>query len=282
MKYEAKVIPEGINTSRQNPLKELFVLITASMSILALAIVLLAFMSDFLIGFIPPETESRWFGKQSIELDAFGLNPEDQESYQPVEQYLHALLERLRTDEYSNFEFTITLYKHEIPNAFIVPGGHIFLSTALLGNVDSENGLAMVLAHEMAHQYKRHPLRSTGRGIIIVMALAVLFGSDAGDWLYQIFSEAATIGLLAFSREQEREADEIALQSLIRYYGHALGSTEFFNKISRLENFDSRLPLFFQSHPGTTERIDFLEGFIDQAVGETTPLPDFVRNITAG
>ncbi|MCH7880696.1 MAG: M48 family metallopeptidase [Proteobacteria bacterium] len=282
MKYEAKVIPEGINTSRQNPLKELFLLITASLSILALIIVLLAFMSDFLIGFIPPETESRWFGKQSIELERFGLIPEDQESYQPVEQYLHALIERLKSDEYSNFEFTITLYKHEIPNAFIVPGGHIFISTALLKNVDSENGLAMVLAHEMAHQYKRHPLRSTSRGIIIVVALAVLLGSDADGWLYQIFSETATISLLAFSREQEREADEIALQSLIEYYGHALGSTEFFNKISNLENLDSRLPVFYQSHPGTAERIEFLQEFIDQATGETTPLPDFVRNIPAG
>ena len=282
MKYEAKVIPEGINTSRQNPLKELFLLITASLSILALIIVLLAFMSDFLIGFIPPETESRWFGKQSIELERFGLIPEDQESYQPVEQYLHALIERLKSDEYSNFEFTITLYKHEIPNAFIVPGGHIFISTALLKNVDSENGLAMVLAHEMAHQYKRHPLRSTSRGIIIVVALAVLLGSDADGWLYQIFSETATISLLAFSREQEREADEIALQSLIEYYGHALGSTEFFNKISRLENFNNRLPVFYQSHPGTAERIEFLEEFIDQATGQTTPLPDFVRNIPAG
>ena len=63
MKYEAKVIPEGINTSRQNPLKELFLLIAGSLSILALVIVLLALLSDFLISFIPPETESRWFGK---------------------------------------------------------------------------------------------------------------------------------------------------------------------------------------------------------------------------
>jgi Zn-dependent protease with chaperone function len=66
MKFKAKVTPEGINTSRRNPLKELFLLITASLS--------------------------------------------------------------------------------------IVPGRHIFISTALLNNVDSENGLAMVLAHEMAHQ----------------------------------------------------------------------------------------------------------------------------------
>jgi Zn-dependent protease with chaperone function len=282
MKYEAKLIPEGINTSRQNPLKELFLLITASLSILALVIVILAYMSDFLIGFIPPETESRWFGKQSINLDRLGLAPEDQESYHPVEQYMHALLESLKTDEYSNFEFTITLYKHEAPNAFIVPGGHIFISTALLNKVDSENGLAMVLAHEMAHQYKRHPLRSSSRGIIVVIALSVLLGSDVDSWLYQMFSEATTISLLAFNREQEREADEIALQSLIGYYGHALGSTEFFNKISHLENLDSRLPVFYQSHPGTAARIDFLEGFIDQAVGETTPLPDFVRNIPAG
>jgi len=279
MKYEAKVIPEGINTSRENPLKEMLLLITASLSILALVVVLLAFMSDFLIGFIPPEAESRWFGKQSFDLDEFDLSPEDQESYEQVEQYLDALLERLKTDEYSNFEFTITLFKHEIPNAFIVPGGHIFISTALLKNVDSENGLAMVLAHEMAHQYERHPLRSAGRGVIIAMALTVLLGSDADGWLYQVFSEVSTISLLAFSRKQEREADEIALQSLINQYGHALGSTEFFEKIKNFKNSDSSMPGFYQSHPGTAERIDFLQRFINQSTGEKTPLPELVREM---
>ncbi|MFV2031116.1 MAG: M48 family metallopeptidase [Gammaproteobacteria bacterium] len=282
MKYEAKVIPEGINTSRQNPLKELFLLITASLSILALLIVLLAFISDFLIGFIPPETESRWFGKQSIEFGKFELMPEEQESYRPVEQYLQALIESLKTDEYANFQFTVTLFKNQVPNAFIIPGGHIFISTALLKYVDSENGLAMVLAHEMAHQYKRHPLRSASRGIVIVMALNVLLGSESSGWLYGIFSEAATISQLAFSREQEREADEIALQSLIKHYGHALGSTEFFEKIKNFKNSESSLPTFYQSHPGTAERIEYLQGFIQRSTGKTTPLPESVREIAAG
>ena len=278
MKFQARVIPEGINTSRQNPLKELFLLVTASLGILVLVIVLLAFLSDFLISFIPPETENRWFGKQSFEWAALDDKPLDRKDYQPVEQYLQDLLERLKTDEYRNFEFTVTLFENQTPNAFIAPGGHIFISTALLGIVDSENGLAMVLAHEMAHQYKRHPLRSAGRGIIIVMALAVILGSNADDWLYQVFSEAASIGLLAFSREQEFEADEIAVQSLIEHYGHASGSTEFFRKIRDLEVFDSSLPGFYRSHPGTAERIEYLEGFINESAGETYPLPGLIKN----
>ena len=278
MKYEAKVIPEGINTSRQNPLKELFLLIAGSLSILALVIVLLALLSDFLISFIPPETESRWFGKQSIKSSGFEEIASGEEANRPIEIYLHALIERLKSDQYQNFEFTVTLFNHETPNAFIIPGGHIFISSALLKNVDSENGLAKVLAHEMAHQYRRHPLRSAGRGIIIVMALTVILGNDTDDWLYQVFSEASTISLLAFSREQEREADKIALQSLIELYGHALGSTEFFRNIEGREKFDSSLPDFYQSHPGAAERIEFLEESINESIGETTPLPELIKN----
>lgn len=280
MKFEAKVIPEGINTSRQNPLKELFLLVSASLGILAMIIVLLAYASDYLVGFIPPETESRWFGKHSIKLDAIDIIIEDEENFQPVEQYLLVLLERLKTNEYSNFDFTITLFEHNTPNAFVIPGGHLFISTALLKNIESENGLAMVLAHEMAHQYKRHPLRSASRGLISVMALTVILGSDTDGWLYQVFSEAATIGLLAFSREQEREADEIAIQSLINYYGHASGSTELFENIKSLKYSDGSLPGFYQSHPGTTERIEFLEEFIHQSAGETTPLPPIIRELS--
>ena len=189
MKYKAKVIPEGINTSRQNPLKELFLLVVASLSILGVVVVTLAFLTDFLVEFIPPEVESRWFGKQSIEWSGFDKISSDQKNYELAEQYLYELLEGLRSDEYSDFQFTITLFDHETPNAFIIPGGHIFVSTALLKNVESENGLAMVLAHEMAHQYRRHPLRSTGRGVVIAMALAVLLGSDTDSWLYGFLSE---------------------------------------------------------------------------------------------
>lgn len=279
MKYEAKVIPEGINTSKHSPLHELFLLTSASLAVIFLIVLLLAFLADYLVSFIPPETENRWFDSQLIDFESPAFERPEADKYRQSEQYLMSLVIQLRQKEYEDFHFTVSIIEDEHPNAFIVPGGHIFITTGLFSYVDSENGLAMVLSHEMAHQYRRHPLRSMGRGVIISIALTMLLGDEAGEWIQNLLFEVVAIGQLAFSREQEREADSIAVQSLIKRYGHAQGAAEFFIKISNIEDVQSSLPTFYQSHPGTEERINFITQFEKQLDGSTGKLPEFILKI---
>ena len=219
MKYEAKIIPEGINTTDEHPLKELLLLVGGAFAAVALLIILLAYLSDFLIGFITPEMESNWFGSQSFDLGQFEsvlkTSDESEVSYKDTEIYIASLIQQLKSESHQEFQFTVNVYDDDSPNAFIVPGGHIFISTALFSYVESENGLAMVLAHEMAHQFERHPIRSLGRGVLIGIALTTILGNDTSQWLSDLFFETATIGQMAFSREQERDADRIAVDSLI-------------------------------------------------------------------
>lgn len=277
MKYEAKVIPEGINTSDENPLKELLLLISGAFAVIALLIVLLAYLSDFFIGFISPEMESNWFSPQlfeSSQLDSHlsKTGKPTENPFEEAELYLSQLIEQLKPKEKQTFKFTVTVYDDDLPNAFIIPGGQLFISVALFDAVESENGLAMVLAHEMAHQYERHPIRSLGRGVLISVALTAILGNETGQWLSHLFLETATIGQLAFSREQERDADEIAVENLISYYGHAHGADEFFRYINTKVEFSNTLPGFYQSHPGTQERIGFLSQKIASIKGQTTAL----------
>lgn len=279
MKYEAKVIPEGINTSKHSPLRELVLLTSASLAVIFLVVLLLAFLADYLVSFIPPETENRWFDSQLIDFESPAFERPETDKYHQSEQYLMSLVKQLRQKEYEDFHFTVNIIEDEHPNAFIVPGGHIFITTGLFSYIDSENGLAMVLSHEMAHQYRRHPLRSMGRGVIISIALTMLLGDEAGEWIQKLLFEVATISQLAFSREQEREADSIAVQSLIKRYGHAQGAAEFFIKISNIEDVQSSLPTFYQSHPGTEERINFITLFEKQLDGSTGKLPEFILKI---
>ena len=280
MKYEAKVIPEGINTSKHNPIRELLLLGTASLAVIFVIILLLTFLTDYLVSFIPPEVESRWFDNSLINFESAEMDPSGQEKFLQGEQYLLSLIRELKQDQYQDFEFTINIIDAEQPNAFIIPGGHIFITSALFNYIDSENGLAMVLSHEMAHQYRRHPLRAMGRGVIIGVALSALFGSDTGDWIQDLLFEAVNISQLAFSREQEREADSIAVQSLIKHYGHAQGATEFFIKIRAVKEFQNSIPTFYQSHPGTEERIEFIAQYENQQNGLKKGLPDFIMKIT--
>jgi Zn-dependent protease with chaperone function len=284
MKYEAKIIPEGINTSDENPLKELLLLIGGAFAVIALLIVLLAYLSDFLIGFISPEMESNWFSPQLFELRQFETHQKKTgkltvNQFEEAEFYLAHLINQLKAKEKQGFKFTVSVYDDDLPNAFILPGGHIFISVALFDAVDSENGLAMVLAHEMAHQYERHPIRSLGRGVLVSVALTAILGNDANEWLGNFFFETATIGRLAFSREQERDADRIAVENLIAYYGHALGADEFFRHINKNKGLSSSLPEFYQSHPGTEERIQFLNQKTAGEKGQTTILPKLITEL---
>jgi predicted Zn-dependent protease len=284
MKYEAKIIPEGINTSDENPLKALMLLIGGAFALIALLIVLLAYLSDFLIGFISPEMESNWFNPQLFELGSFETHQNKtgnliNKPFEDAELYLAQLISQLKAKEKQAFKFTVTVYDDDLPNAFIIPGGHIFMSVALFDAVDSENGLAMVLAHEMAHQYERHPIRSLGRGVLVSVALTAILGSVASEWLGNIFFETATIGQLAFSREQERDADRIAVENLIAYYGHALGADEFFRHINRNNKLSNSLPEFYQSHPGTDERIQFLTQKMAGEKGPMTSLPNLLTKL---
>ena len=193
MKYEAKIIPEGINTTKHNPLKELALLIGAAFAVILLIILLLTLLTDYLVGFIPPETESRWFNSQLIEFESSDSKPPGADKYRQSEQYLMGLVIQLRLKEYEDFDFSVTIIEDELANAFVVPGGHIFVTTGLFNAIESENGLAMVVSHEMAHQYRRHPLRSMGRGVIIGVALSAILGNDTGEWIQDLLFEVVTI-----------------------------------------------------------------------------------------
>lgn len=278
MDYEPKIIPEGINTSREHPLREFFVLVSGIVLVIVIVTALLAVSTDFLIQFIPLEKEHEWFSNE-LPTDANSPVPDSDTLLKTeAEQQLQQIIEKLRDDDKPEYRFTLSLLNSEVPNAFIIPGGHIFVTSGLLKLVNSENGLAMVLAHEMGHQYQRHPLRSLGRGAVIALALMVISGAEFDALVESFVGNAAVLTSLGFSREQELEADSLGIALLTRHYGHASGSAEFFEAIKDLPDADSDPPEFFSTHPAVDERIDLLRAHIRQSSGDKTALPDAIHS----
>ncbi|MGL4666401.1 MAG: M48 family metallopeptidase, partial [Saezia sp.] len=133
-------------------------------------------------------------------------------------------------------------------NAFATLGGHIIINKGAIDNVTSENALAMVLAHEVAHVKNRDPLTGMGTSALFSLVLAIVTGSDSGLTIIGNLTE------LSFSRQQESDADKDALIALRSYYGHTKGSDEFFSRI--LEKYGPADPLaFLSSHPDTENRL---------------------------
>jgi len=158
----------------------------------------------------------------------------------------------------------------------------IIVTKGLFSSVESENGLSMILAHEMAHHYERHPLRSTGRGLVVSIFLLTVLGADGSSFLQDFLGNTASITNLAFSRQQESDSDDFASDLLIKFYGHASGAAEFFQYVKSEESSIGEIPSFLSTHPTTEDRISNLIELENQFSGDKKPLPSFLNDYAAG
>ena len=147
-------------------------------------------------------------------------------------------------------------------NAFSGPGGHIYVTTALL-NLANDDELASVLSHEVSHIVARHSLKTIQQSQTL-RGLAELFGSVtgiAGDTAKEFGTAAAQIaasGLLAVhNREEEREADYLGLHALAKAGFNTQGMLTMFQKIQNVGEKDRNLlGAIFADHPAVDERIE--------------------------
>lgn len=151
-------------------------------------------------------------------------------------------------------------------NAFAVPGGQIFVHTGLIRTADNVDELAGVLAHEVAHITQRHIARRMAAGkrtqlsSLLLVAAGVLAGAQGqGEAAQALVMGAGAYSqdqMLAYSRDQEREADRLGLRYLAAagYDPHALAS--FLGKLRHWSHLQGRSPApFLSTHPLTGNRI---------------------------
>lgn len=148
-------------------------------------------------------------------------------------------------------------------NAFSLPGGHIYVNSGLITRVDKADELASVLAHEIAHVTQRHVVKQIQQQQTISVIGGILLGQNPGA-LSQIAAQILAGGVMArFSREDEKEADDVGLQYMTAAGYHPQGMLDMFQKLLALERGGSgAVQRFFADHPGTEDRIRDIEGRI--------------------
>ena len=163
----------------------------------------------------------------------------------------------------------IRVYVQDIPyfNAFMAPNGMMVVWTGLLLRVGNEAQLAAVIGHEAGHYIRRHSLKAwldakarTDLMAILSIGLAV-GGVPGGGDIFNI-SQLLQAGIMAkHSRDNEREADEIGLDSLIKAgYDPDEAPKVWANIIKEMELGENKNPpAFFASHPNPKERIKNLK-----------------------
>lgn len=118
--------------------------------------------------------------------------------------------------------FTVSLLNSPVNNAFAIPGGYIYTTRQLVGLMNNEAELAGVLGHEVGHVAARHSQRrqqtaqrnSLLGGLGAILSGVLLGDSSVGQTLSRGFLQGSQLLTLSFSRDQEREADDLGIKYL--------------------------------------------------------------------
>ena len=176
--------------------------------------------------------------------------------------YLNELAFRIVAATGSQQPFHFVLIADNNINAFALPGGFIGINAGLILATKSENELAGVIAHEIAHITQRHHARRYEKGtssipvIAALIAAIVLGGNDVSQAALASAAAGSAQSQINFTRENEKEADRIGIELLINAEFNPHGMTDFFDtldKESRL--YGEGIPEFLRSHPVTPSRI---------------------------
>ncbi|MEM9338088.1 MAG: M48 family metalloprotease [Bacteroidota bacterium] len=152
------------------------------------------------------------------------------------------------------FDWEIFIINQDVLNAFAAPGGKIYVYTGLIYFLDTEDDLAGVIGHEIAHADQRHGSKQlqTQYGISALLSIALGGQAQSTQTIGQV---VAGLGTLSFSRSDEAEADDLSVRYLAGIDRYACnGAASFFEKL--LENQETRQPEFLSTHPDPENRVE--------------------------
>ena len=162
--------------------------------------------------------------------------------------------------------WTVHVVDANIPNAFVLPGRHVFVFRGILPltGSDSDDGLATVLGHEIAHNVARHSAENLSRNSIFIL------GALALSAVFDVSQQLAMWTLdLAYnkpgSRKQESEADYIGLMMMAEACYDPRAAIAFWSRMEQA-NKGKTPPQFLSTHPSDHSRAKRINGWMNQAL----------------
>lgn len=206
--------------------------------------------------------------------------PVDPPSQAQLKSRIEKIVSRLaKVSDRPNLPYEVHIYdKKDIVNAFCLPGGKIGIFTGLFdkdkGLVDpnSDDQIAAVLGHEMAHATLRHITRRLGTmqglgivGSIASVALGEGVGLDARKFFDQVYAFGVNLYFPSYSRKHEREADRAGFYYLAKAGYKPQAAIAIWEKAASRGGRNATKTDFFASHPADGERANTLKGWLTEA-----------------
>ncbi|MBL4608502.1 MAG: M48 family metallopeptidase, partial [Pseudomonadales bacterium] len=186
--------------------------------------------------------------------------------------YLQNITHRLASNsQLADKHLNLVLVNSPTINAFAVPGGIIGVNAGLFIHSDTEGELAGVIAHELAHLSQRHFARTIeeaqknqwlqGAALLASVLLIAASDSETGYAALATTQAAAVQSQLRFSRRNEREADRLAMGTMVKADIDPRSVGNFFEKLQKTHQYSGeKPPEYLLTHPVTESRVADAKG----------------------
>jgi Zn-dependent protease with chaperone function len=273
-RLENRLPPEDLLERDEHPLRELAWLLAASLAALALVVLATGFAARWLAPKLPFEHElalaERLFDEAAATRMADAATLERHAALQALADRVAAAMALP-----PGMRVIVSDDPSDLVNAYATIGGRIRVFHGLLRKLDSEEALAALLAHEIAHVKHRHVAAGMGHGLAVALLLSVVSPEGGAQAAQAVLGGAAQLALLGYSRDAERQADADALAAGLALYGHGGGVAALFAALPQADAAAGNEGL--RSHPEAAERLALLEAAAAargaRLTGPATPLP---------
>lgn len=202
--------------------------------------------------------------------DKRALAPESHPQLQRVRQISSRLIADAPrwNDRARQWKWEVNLIGSQQINAFCMPGGKIALFTGILDKLKlTDDEVAMVVGHEMAHALREHAreriAKSQGTGALLSLGAALFGLGQLGDVAANIGTQLLT---LKFSRDDEIEADLVGLEMGARSGFNPEASVTLWEKMAQASG-SAGAPGFLSTHPSGADRTRRLRDSIPRVYG---------------
>ena len=220
-----------------------------------LMIRIFAFVLLNLAGFVQAQTDEENVGRVSAAQVLGGAALVV--GYQ-CQQYVNLVGNSVAKQAGSNYKWHFGVIKSDAINAFALPGGYILLSSGLLKNLESEDDLAFVLAHEVSHVVRKHHYQVVQRQRLADQASKELQSIDQDGEIKKLAQASGQIYARGLDKSAEFDADRMGVELMTRAGYDPAAALNVLEKLQRFKGDDPRAELLFSTHPGPSERMDQL------------------------
>ena len=169
-----------------------------------------------------------------------------------------------------DYKWEYTVLQGKEVNAFALPGGKVAFWEGIMPVAQNDNGVAVIMGHEVAHALARHgaermsqQMGAEALGQLLALGVGKVSPGLHDDFL-KLYGMGATVGiLLPWGRGQESEADQIGLTLMAKAGYDPAAAVAFWQRMSKISG--DKPPEFLSTHPSDDTRIAQIKAWLPEA-----------------